>query len=244
MGGRGKFLYPMYLPSRYVYVQLFTRRALIPLRSYIRCLSEAPKDKISHLSVTTYVGSSWLLAVRRSLPSRRGPSIHPAESPTRSPIPSRNSTLDSRICSERSHQMAGVLGLIGLIVDSPAPSNISSAASLNPQPLQPPPVQQDKRSTLISPVKRPPPPGVQIFSARCSEKGCVFPPALRGSGRCCHHDRQDQEPALFLSQQPSMLLLDHAKFGLADSEFERGGSRSSDRRRLARLWETFQEGIA
>ena len=140
--------------------------------------------------------------------------------------------------------MADVPGLIGLIVYPPAPANVNSAASLNPELLQPPPVQQDTRNTFISPAKRPPPAGVPILSARCNEKGCVFPAALLGSGRCCHHDRQDQEPALFLSQQPSMLLLDHAKFGLADSEFERGGSRSGDRRRLARLWETFQEGIA
>lgn len=140
--------------------------------------------------------------------------------------------------------MASAPPLIGFIVHAPAPSNVEPAASSNPQPLPPPPIREDTRNTLISPTKRPPPAAVQILSGRCSEKGCVFPATWLGSGRCRHHDRQDQEPALFLSQQPSMLLLDHAKFGLADSEFERGGSRFSDRRRLARLWERFQEGIA
>ena len=70
---------------------------------------------------------------------------------------------------------------------------------------------------------------------RCREKGCVFPAARSESGRCLQHDRQYSEPALFHSQQPSMLLLDQAKFGLPDSEPD--DSRARDRRRFAVLRE-------
>ena len=37
---------------------------------------------------------------------------------------------------------------------------------------------------------------------------------------------------------------DQAKFGVADGQAEIHGNRLKDRRRLARLWETFLEGAA
>jgi hypothetical protein len=79
---------------------------------------------------------------------------------------------------------------------------------------------------------------------KCNEKGCVFPAARLDTGKCRQHERQDQEPSVFHSQQPSMLLLDQAKFGPPDSDCERREWRARDRRRQARLWQTFQEGMA
>lgn len=66
---------------------------------------------------------------------------------------------------------------------------------------------------------------------RCSEKGCVFPAARATTGKCLDHDRRRCVPELFQSLQPSMLLLDQAKYILPDSEFE--DTRHLDRRRLA-----------
>ncbi|HZP01512.1 MAG TPA: hypothetical protein VFD30_14575 [Terriglobia bacterium] len=82
---------------------------------------------------------------------------------------------------------------------------------------------------------------VDFSSRRCREKGCVFPVASSETGRCLQHDRQISEPALFHSHQPSMLLLDRAKFGLPDHEPD--DSRARDRRRFAMLREArLEEG--
>ena len=83
----------------------------------------------------------------------------------------------------------------------------------------------------------------QGFVPRCSEKGCVFPQAQSGCGKCRQHERQSSEPDLFASRQPSVLLLDRAKFGVADSEMDDQGSRASDRRNIAKLWQSFQESV-
>jgi hypothetical protein len=82
---------------------------------------------------------------------------------------------------------------------------------------------------------------IQVADQRCSVKGCVFP-AASGEGNCVQHDRQRQEPSLFSSRQPSMLLLDRAKFGSLDSEPD--DSRANDRRRLAKIRENFLDGVA
>jgi len=77
---------------------------------------------------------------------------------------------------------------------------------------------------------------------RCSEKGCIFPVARHAAGKCLYHDREQREPTLFHSLQPSMLLLDRAKFGLPDPECD--DSRARDRRRLAALREQCLEEAA
>lgn len=77
---------------------------------------------------------------------------------------------------------------------------------------------------------------------RCSEKGCIFPVARHTTGKCLYHDREQREPALFHSLQPSMLLLDRAKFGLPDPKGD--DSRARDRRRLAALREQCLEEAA
>lgn len=96
-------------------------------------------------------------------------------------------------------------------------------------------------SLTIPPAKKPGRASLYASLPRCSEKGCVFPVAGPGASQCRHHDRQYREPALFRSHQPSMLLLDRAKFGVAAGEEE---ARPDDRRRLSKLWETFIEGAA
>lgn len=70
---------------------------------------------------------------------------------------------------------------------------------------------------------------------RCAEKGCVFPAVPGSGGRCIHHQRQQQEPGLYSSYQPSSALVARGKFGPARiEEGEPGPSRGRgrDRRRM------------
>ena len=79
-------------------------------------------------------------------------------------------------------------------------------------------------------------------SARCGEKGCVFPAGENGSGLCSHHLRQQLEPAFFSSWQPSWLLAHRPV-----TAYDRSRSayhRSYDRRRLAAQRVIFQQGVA
>jgi hypothetical protein len=77
--------------------------------------------------------------------------------------------------------------------------------------------------------------------SRCREKGCIFPATRLSPGKCLPHYLEECEPALFLSCQPTMLLLDQAKFGLPDVEGD--DWRARDRRRLAALREQFLEEV-
>lgn len=110
--------------------------------------------------------------------------------------------------------------------------------------LQPASHQQPSRSLQLAavgghlPLRSPAAPRLEQASKpaqqswpRCTEKGCVFPSELAGGGECAYHHRQFLEPACFSSQQPTRLLLDHARFNLPDSA--PAEPRSSDRRRLA-----------
>jgi hypothetical protein len=117
-------------------------------------------------------------------------------------------------------------------------------ASAKAEACQPPSILVAARSAFIPPAKKPQPAKVPDHMPRCSEKGCVFPAIWGETGRCRQHDRQYCEPALFRSQQPTMLLLDRAKFGMLDSESEQQQAGSRDRRRLAKLREAFLEGVA
>ncbi len=82
------------------------------------------------------------------------------------------------------------------------------------------------------------PESVAFSTARCSEKGCVFPASSLSGGKCSYHQRQQEEPVLFRSHQPTGLLLDPARMSPSDREYD--GSRKRDRRRMADLWEQFQ----
>lgn len=77
------------------------------------------------------------------------------------------------------------------------------------------------------------------LNARCIEKGCIFPASHDSRGTCPYHDRQRTEPTYFHSQQPSRLLLEWSKFGLADTEVE--DTRARDRRLFATLRKRFLE---
>lgn len=79
---------------------------------------------------------------------------------------------------------------------------------------------------------------VSFQTSRCSEKGCVYPAASPTSGKCSYHTRQEKEPTLFRSHQPTGLLLDPARMSAAEKEFD--GSRKRDRRRMVAIWEQFQ----
>lgn len=82
------------------------------------------------------------------------------------------------------------------------------------------------------------PVAVSFTTSRCSEKGCVFPASPKGHGKCSNHWHEQQEPVLFRSRQPTGLLLDPARCLPTDKEYD--DSRRRDRRRLANLWEQFQ----
>ena len=82
------------------------------------------------------------------------------------------------------------------------------------------------------------PQAISFSTARCSEKGCVFPASSSGSGQCTYHMHQQEEPTLFRSNQPTGLLLDPARMPPTEKEYD--GSRKRDRRRMAELWENFQ----
>lgn len=75
----------------------------------------------------------------------------------------------------------------------------------------------------------------QPAADRCREKGCIFPVRAPGERTCALHRLAEDEPKLFLSLQPSSFLLDQAKFGVPDPDFDY--SRARDRRRLAVLRE-------
>jgi hypothetical protein len=79
---------------------------------------------------------------------------------------------------------------------------------------------------------------VSFSTERCAEKGCVFPASSTDSGKCVYHTRQQKEPVLFRSHQPTGLFLDPARMTPADREYDGGHKR--DRRRMAALWEQFQ----
>jgi len=76
---------------------------------------------------------------------------------------------------------------------------------------------------------------------RCVEKGCVFPAAPGVEGKCLHHQRQQQEPGLYRSHQPSSALVGRGKFGppRAEELAPGMGKRGLDRRRLIAERERF-----
>lgn len=81
-------------------------------------------------------------------------------------------------------------------------------------------------------------------ASRCDEKGCVFPVVGPGKSKCLAHSREEDEPKHFGSSQPTVLLLDRAKYGLPDPETEPDDSRARDRRRELAEREAFLEETA
>jgi hypothetical protein len=76
-------------------------------------------------------------------------------------------------------------------------------------------------------------------SARCAEKGCIFP-ALGGTGKCVHHYREEHEPSMYHSKQPTWAALQQGRFVEPREELN-FGSREADRRRIDTERETFLE---
>jgi len=79
--------------------------------------------------------------------------------------------------------------------------------------------------------------------SRCDEKGCVFPAAGPGKKKCLAHGRAESEPKHFGSFQPTMLLLDRAKFGLPGPDSEPDDSKARDRQRWVAEREAFLEEV-
>jgi len=93
---------------------------------------------------------------------------------------------------------------------------------------------------MVLPPKIKPKAVMPTLPGRCVEKGCVFPAAPGADGRCLNHLRQQQEPALYSSYQPSSALVARGKFGPAKAdEGERADKRGIDRRRLMAERERF-----
>jgi hypothetical protein len=82
------------------------------------------------------------------------------------------------------------------------------------------------------------PRNISFLTVRCSEKGCVFPASSSGHGKCIYHKHQQEEPVLFRSHQPTGMLLDPARTMPTEKQYD--GSRKRDRRRMAAIWERFQ----
>ncbi len=94
--------------------------------------------------------------------------------------------------------------------------------------LAPPPVVAQERMAQAT----------ETTSSRCREKGCIFPALHGAGGKCVHHCREEREPAMYLSKQPTRAALEHGKFLHPDEELV-FGSREADRRRLEAEREAF-----
>ena len=71
-------------------------------------------------------------------------------------------------------------------------------------------------------------------------RGCIYPAGPLGM--CLDHHRQANEPRFFHSHQPTMLVVDQARFRVPDSGLD--DARTHDRRRLAAARAAFLEEAA
>jgi hypothetical protein len=131
------------------------------------------------------------------------------------------------------------------------PVPLASARACSPPGWRPSSKAREPRGSLPSHSRLVRPIGLRPASAptpgfpsgpRCSEKGCIFPATEPSTGRCLLHALEEREPTLFVSYQPTMLVLEQAKFGAPDPEADY--SRAQDRRRLAAWREQFMEEVA
>jgi hypothetical protein len=90
-----------------------------------------------------------------------------------------------------------------------------------------------------SELQKQPPQVSGTRSTRCGERGCIFP-ALGGEGKCVHHYRQEQEPSMYHSKQPTWAALEQGRFVEPREELI-FGSREADRRRFDAERQTFLE---
>ena len=132
--------------------------------------------------------------------------------------------------SRRSNLAEAVLPPPAYIPPSdPSRPALSRTPELGPLGLRPSP----------DPPKLKPRAVILSVPGRSVERGCVFPAIAGSSGRCLHHSRQQQEPGLYSSLQPSSMLVACGRFGPSRTEeAERRGDRE-DRRRLLEEREKF-----
>jgi hypothetical protein len=52
---------------------------------------------------------------------------------------------------------------------------------------------------------------------RCSERGCVYPASDINARKCRHHERLQREPHLFCSFQPTLLVVEQARYNAQGS---------------------------
>jgi len=105
------------------------------------------------------------------------------------------------------------------------------------------PVQAPPLGNLGPPCFEVQKPAAQVTkpgSVRCGEKGCIFPALGGGGGKCLHHYRQEREPSMYHSKQPTWAAIEQGKFVETGDELM-FGSRGADRRRFDAERETFLE---
>ena len=105
------------------------------------------------------------------------------------------------------------------------------------------PVQVPPLASLRPPgfeLPKQPAPVAKPGPVRCGEKGCIFPALAGGGGKCLHHTRQELEPSMFHSKQPTSAAIEQGKFVELGNE-RIFGSREADRRRFDAERETFLE---
>ena len=90
-----------------------------------------------------------------------------------------------------------------------------------------------------SPTPAPSHPGGKFVAGRCCVRGCIYP--ADPTGMCLDHQRQTKEPRFFRSHQPTLLVMDQARFDVVDAGDD---TRTHDRRRLAAAREAFLEEAA
>ncbi|HEV2351031.1 MAG TPA: hypothetical protein VG028_14415 [Terriglobia bacterium] len=90
----------------------------------------------------------------------------------------------------------------------------------------------------------PPPPGLPAGlapGARCKVKGCIYPATQAEAGMCLCHFHQEEEPRFFQSRQPSLRMLEIARYGLTTEDED---NRLRRKRQAMELRQAFLKGMA
>ena len=141
----------------------------------------------------------------------------------------------------RSHVMGATRNVLAEAAPESPPPVVSVAAVQIPLPFHTAAGPRPERMAFALPPKVRPRAVLLTAAGRCLEKGCVFPALPGADGRCLHHQRQQREPALYCSHQPSFALAERSKFGpprVEDLE-PTTNARGFDRRRLMAERERF-----
>jgi len=100
----------------------------------------------------------------------------------------------------------------------------------------------DENAAGAHPSGPPPPEGAAaIRDGRCKEKGCIFPATEFDSDLCLCHFLQKEEPQFFHTRQPSLRLLEIAKYGMTTEDED---TRIRRRRQAEEMRQLFLKGMA